>query len=32
MRLNKLPWNEPEIFRILYQIGTKETKIKETIQ
>ena len=23
MRLNKIPWNEPEIFRILYQIGTK---------
>ena len=23
VRLNKLPWNEPEIFRILYQIGTK---------
>ena len=23
MRLNKLPWNEPEIFRILYQIGTE---------
>ena len=23
MRLNKLPWNEPEIFRIFYQIGTK---------
>ena len=23
MRLNKLPWNEPEIFRILYQIGAK---------
>ena len=23
MRLNKLPWNKPEIFRILCQIGTK---------
>ena len=23
MRLTKLPWNEPEIFRILYQIGTR---------